>query len=224
MHIDVFSDTVCPWCRIGKRHLELALAGWGGSPAEPVTVRYRSFFLDPTIPPEGRDFRDHMLAKGGGRVALEDFFAAPRERGAAVGLSFNFEAIQRAPNTLLSHRLVYLAPEARRGQVLDALYEAYFARGEDIGDVATLAAVAERAGLDGPTLVAQLATTAGTAEVWADVDYARRAGIRGVPFFIFNERLAFSGAQPPEVIQRVLHQAAAEASQAQPRDQGKLTQ
>lgn len=206
MHIDLFSDTVCPWCRIGKRHLELALAEWGG--AEPVTIRYRSFFLDPTIPPEGRDFRAHMLAKGGGRMTLADFFTAPRERGAAVGLDFNFEAIRRAPNTLLSHRLVYLAPEARRGAVLDALYEAYFVRGEDIGALETLAVVAGRAGLDGATVVAQLATDAGTAEVLADVEFARQVGIRGVPFFIFNDRLAFSGAQPPDVIRRVLQQAA----------------
>ena len=81
MHIDLFSDTVCPWCRIGKRHLELALAEWARETAEPVTLRYRSFFLDPTTPPEGRDFRGHMTAKGGGRVPLEQFFAAPRERG-----------------------------------------------------------------------------------------------------------------------------------------------
>ncbi len=208
MHIDLFSDTVCPWCRIGKRHLELALAEWSG--AEPVTIRYRSFFLDPTIPPEGRDFRAHMLAKGGGQMTLADFFTAPRERGAAVGLDFNFEAIRRAPNTLLSHRLVYLAPETQRGAVLDALYEAYFARGEDIGALETLVAVAERAGLDGATVAAQLATDAGTAEVWADVEFARQVGIRGVPFFIFNDRLAFSGAQPPEAIRRVLQQAAAD--------------
>jgi len=208
MRIDLFSDTVCPWCRIGKRHLELALAEWDG--AEPVTIRYRSFFLDPTIPPEGRDFRAHMLAKGGGRMTLADFFTAPRERGAAVGLDFNFEAIRRAPNTLLSHRLVYLAPEARRGAVLDALYEAYFFRGEDIGALETLAAVAERVGLDAATIAGQLAGDAGTAEVWADVEFARQVGIRGVPFFIFNDRLAFSGAQPPEVILRVLQQAAAD--------------
>jgi len=94
--------------------------------------------------------------------------------------------------------------------VLDALYEAYFVRGEDIGALETLAAVAGRAGLDGATVVAQLATDAGTAEVLADVEFARQVGIRGVPFFIFNDRLAFSGAQPPDVIRRVLQQAAAD--------------
>lgn len=207
MHIDLFSDTVCPWCRIGKRQLELALAEWARETAEPVTLRYRSFFLDPTIPPEGRDFRGHMMAKGGGRVPLEQFFAAPRERGAAVDLTFNFEAIGKAPNTLLSHRLVYIAPEANRGALLDALYAAYFEFGRDVGDLDVLVDVAE--GLDAAETRAQLAGDAGTAEVLADVEFARQVGISGVPFFIFNDRLAFSGAQPPDVILRVLRQAAA---------------
>ena len=207
MHIDLFSDTVCPWCRIGKRHLELALAEWARETAEPVTLRYRSFFLDPTIPPEGRDFRGHMTAKGGGRVPLEQFFAAPRERGAAVDLTFNFEAIGKAPNTLLSHRLVYIAPEAKRGALLDALYAAYFEFGRDVGDLDVLVDVAEAAGLDAAETRAQLAGDAGTAEVLADIEFARQVGISGVPFFIFNDRLAFSGAQPPEVILRVLQQA-----------------
>lgn len=210
MHIDLFSDTVCPWCRIGKRHLELALAEWGRETAEPVTLRYRSFFLDPTLPPEGRDFRAHMTAKGGGRVPLEQFFAAPRERGAAAGLTFNFEAIEKAPNTLLSHRLVALAPEATRGALLDALYAAYFEFGRDVGDIDVLAGVAAAVGLDAAATRAQLAGDAGAAEVLADVAFARQVGISGVPFFIFNERLAFSGAQPPDAILRVLRQAAAD--------------
>ena len=208
MQIDLFSDTVCPWCRIGKHHLELALADW---PGEPPTIRYRSFFLDPTIPPEGRDFRAHMTAKGGGRVPLEQFFAAPRERGAAVGLTFNFEDIERAPNTLLSHRLVALAPEEKRGALLDALYAAYFEHGQDIGDAAVLAAVAAVVGQDGLSTAAvpmaeALAGDAGTTEVLADVDYARQVGISGVPFFVFNGRYALSGAQPVEVMRRVLEE------------------
>ena len=199
MHIDLFSDTVCPWCRIGKRHLELALAEWARETAEPVTLRYRSFFLDPTTPPEGRDFRGHMTAKGGGRVPLEQFFAAPRERGAAVGLTFNFEAIEKAPNTLLSHRLVYITPEPQRGALLDALYAAYFEFGRDIGDRDVLVDVAAAVGLDAAETRTQLAGDTGAAEVMADVAFARQVGISGVPFFIFNERVAFSGAQPPDL-------------------------
>ncbi len=207
MQIDVFSDTVCPWCRIGKRHLELALAEWDG---EPVSVRYRSFFLDPTVPPEGRDFKAHMLAKGGGRMSLEDFFTMPRQRGAAVGLTFDFEAIGKSPNTMLSHRLVYLTPEGKRAEVLDAIYAAYFEHGRDIGDAAVLVEIAEAAGLDGAAVAEALAGDAGQDEVLDDVAYARQVGISGVPFFIFNGKYAFSGAQPPEAIRRVLEQVAAE--------------
>jgi predicted DsbA family dithiol-disulfide isomerase len=207
MQIDVFSDTVCPWCRIGKRHLELALSEWAG---EPVTVRYRSFFLDPTLPAEGRDFREHMVAKGGGRMALEDFFATPRQRGAAVGLTFNFEAIDKAPNTTLSHRLTYLTPEDKRGEVLDAIYAAYFEHGRDIGDLDVLVGIAEEAGLDGVAVRAALAGDAGLTEVLADVDFARQVGISGVPFFVFNDKYAFSGAQPPASILRVMQQVVEE--------------
>ena len=207
MQIDVFSDTVCPWCRIGKRHLELALADWSG---EPVTVRYRSFFLDPTIPAEGRDFIGHMTAKGGGRLTPEDFFATPRKRGAAVGLTFNFQDIEKAPNTTLSHRLTHLTPEDRHGEVLDAIYTAYFEDGRDIGDLDVLVDIAAQVGLDAQQIRAELQSGAGTAEVQADIDFARQAGIRGVPYFVFNDKYAFSGAQPPETILRVMEQVADE--------------
>ena len=208
MRIDLFSDIVCPWCRIGKRHLELPLADWAAESAEPVALNYRSFFLGPTVPPEGRDFRAHMSAKGGGRMPLEQFFGAPRERGAAVGLTFNFEQIGKAPHTLLAHRLAYLTPPAERGALLDALYSAYFEFGRDVGDVDTLAEIATAAGLPAAA-AALLNSDAGTSEVLADVAFAQQVGISGVPFFIFNDRLAFSGAQPPDVILRVLRQAAA---------------
>jgi len=205
MQIDIFSDTVCPWCRIGKRHLELALADWSG---EPVTIRHRSFFLDPDIPAEGYDFQAHMTAKGGGRMTPEDFFAMPRQRGKAVGLTFNFEDIAKAPNTMLSHRLVYLTPEAERGAMLDAIFAAYFEFGRDIGDPDVLVAIAAEQGQDAAAIRTALAGDAAEAQVLADVDFARQAGISSVPFFIFNDKYALSGAQPVEVMGRVLRQVA----------------
>ena len=205
MQIDIFSDTVCPWCRIGKRHLELALADWSG---EPVTIRHRSFFLDPDIPAEGYDFQAHMTAKGGGRMTPEDFFAMPRQRGKAVGLTFNFEDIAKAPNTMLSHRLVYLTPEAERGAMLDAIFAAYFEFGRDIGDPDALVAIAAEQGQDAAAIRTALAGDAAEAQVLADVDFARQAGISSVPFFIFNDKYALSGAQPVEVMGRVLRQVA----------------
>lgn len=208
MVIDVYQDTVCPWCRIGKRHLELALTEWDG---EPVEVRVRPFFLDPTIPPEGSDFKAHMLAKGGGRVTLEEFFARPRQMGADVGLMFNFEDISRAPNTELSHRMLALAPDEHKGALLEGIYAAYFEFGRDIGDPEVLLDVAESVGLDREELAERLRQGDGRAEVQSAVESARRLGISGVPFFVINDKYAFSGAQPPAMIKRVLEQVEADS-------------
>ena len=208
MLVEVWQDSVCPWCRIGERHLDLALAEWTTTHAdEPVEVRYRAFFLDPTMPPEGREFRTAMQAKGGGRVPLEDFFAEPRRRGAQVGLTFNFEAITRMPNTLLSHRLVKLAPPERQGALLEAVYAAFFERGEDIGQLDVLVSLAAAAGLDGAAVRQALQGDAGRADALADVAEARDLGISGVPFFVFDRRFAVSGAQPSELLRGALDRA-----------------
>lgn len=207
MKIDVFQDTVCPWCRIGKQHLKLALAQWEG---EPVDVHYRPFFLNDQIPPEGYDFRDYMQKRYSGRITLETLFERPREAGKQVGLAFNFDRVQRAPNTTLSHRLVALAPEQKKEAVVDAVYKAYFQDGRDIGDLEVLVAIAAEVGLDAEAIRQQLAGEAGLDEVLADVQWARQAGISGVPFFVINDRYAFSGAQPPAAILRVLQQVAQE--------------
>jgi predicted DsbA family dithiol-disulfide isomerase len=203
IQIDLFHDTVCPWCRIGKRHLELALEQWEGETAE---VTYRTFFLDPSIPEEGRDFRAHMLAKGGGRVSLEQFFTPPRQLGGKAGLDFNFEKIEQAPNSLLSHRLIALAPEEKKEAVVDAVYTAYFEDGRDIGSLETLVAIAAEQGLDAAEMRRLLEGTAAQEQVLGEAQWAQQQGISGVPFFIFNGRYAFSGAQPPEVILEVLEQ------------------
>jgi predicted DsbA family dithiol-disulfide isomerase len=207
MKIDVFHDTACPWCRIGKQHLKLALAQWDG---ELVEVRYRTFFLNDRIPPEGYDFRSYMQAKGGGCVRPEAFFDRPREMGKQVGLEFNFERIERAPNSTLSHQLIALAPNDKKEAIIDALYAAYFERGCDIGDLEVLVDVAAEQGLDATATRERLDGGAGLDEVLADAQWAREAGISGVPFFVINDRYAFSGAQPLAAILRVLQQVANE--------------
>ena len=207
--VDIYQDTVCPWCRIGKRHLQLALADWDGPPVE---TNFRAFYLNPDVPPEGYEFAPYMLAKGGGRIPLEQFFERPREMGAQIGLTFNFENISRAPNTTLSHQLIAMTPEDKREAIVDAIYAAYFEHGHDIGDLEVLLAIAADQGGDPLVVREQLVTGAGLAAVQADLDFARRQGISGVPFFIFNNRYAFSGAQPPHMIRRVLEQVAAETT------------
>jgi predicted DsbA family dithiol-disulfide isomerase len=203
MQIDLFHDTVCPWCRIGKRHLQLALAQWDG---EPVQVRYRTFFLNERIAPAGEDFKPYMQAKIGGRIPLEQMFDGPRQAGERVGLRFDFEAITRAPNTLLSHRLIARAPHDHQEAVIDAVYAAYFEQGRDIGDLDVMVDVASAVGLDRDALRALLLSDAGQEQVLADVRWAQGAGISGVPFFIVNDRYAWSGAQPPEAILQMLRQ------------------
>jgi predicted DsbA family dithiol-disulfide isomerase len=213
IRMDVFHDTACPWCRIGKRHLKMALANWQG---EPVEVVYHAFFLNPDIPPEGYDFRPYMHAKGGGRVALEDWFAAPRQMGASVGVTFNFEAMTRAPNTLLSHRLIALTLEEKREAVIDAVYAAYFEHGRDIGDLDTLVAIAGEQGMDGNTIRQRLLTDEAAATVLSDVRQARELGITGVPFFVVNNRYALSGAQPPSLFTRALQQVQSDKAASEP--------
>jgi predicted DsbA family dithiol-disulfide isomerase len=215
MTIDIYHDTACPWCRIGKRHLKLALAelaadGWD----EPVTLRYRTYFLNPALPPEGADFLPYMRAKGGHRIEPEQFFAAPRQAGAAVGLTFNFERMTKAPNTLLSHRLIALAPEDQREAVIDALYDAYFEHGQDIGDLETLLQIGAAHGMDAEAARAALQSEAARDEVLAEAEGAHKLGITGVPFFVIDERYAFSGAQPVSVMRSVLEKVRALRAQA----------
>lgn len=205
MRIDVFHDTACPWCRIGKAHLKAALAQWDGAP---VMVAYHTFFLNAAIPAAGYPFHEYMQAKGGGQVPLEQWFAAPREMGRRAGLTFNFERITHAPNTLLSHQLIMLTPEDGREAMIDALYAAYFEHGQDIGSLDVLTAVAAAQGMDSVAMRARLAAGEGREAVLADAAQASALGISGVPFFVFNNALAFSGAQPPETILRVMRQAA----------------
>ena len=173
-----------------------------------MEIVYRAFFLNPTIPPEGLPFAEYMRAKGGGRIPLEQFFAGPQQMGLATGLIFNFEQITKAPNSLLSHALINLAPAAVRDAVIEAVYAAYFEFGQDIGDLDTLVEIGAGQGLEPAALRARLAAGEGQAQAEADAQWATAHGINGVPFFIIDGKYAFSGAQPPEAIQRILARVA----------------
>jgi predicted DsbA family dithiol-disulfide isomerase len=210
MRIDLFHDTACPWCRIGKQHLEQALEQWQG---EPVEVHYRTFLLNPSMPPEGHEFLPFMDAKAGGRTPPGGWFEAPRQMGAKAGINFQFEKIERAPNTTLSHRLIAIAPSENKAAVVDGIYAAYFEHGQDIGRMEVLLEIASSKGLDKEEIRRQLESDAGEEQVRADVEYAGEVGISGVPFFIVNQKYAFSGAHPPESILNVLKEAAREAEE-----------
>jgi predicted DsbA family dithiol-disulfide isomerase len=139
---------------------------------------------------------------------LEQFFDRPRQLGAQSGLTFNFEKMEYAPNSLLSHRLIALTPAENKEAIIDALYAAYFEDGRNIGDLDTLLEIAAEVGLETADLRTSLAGTAARDEVLAEAQWAQQQGISGVPFFIFNNRYALSGAQPPEVILEVLNRIA----------------
>lgn len=203
MRIDVFHDIACPWCRIGKQHLQLALQQWEGT----VDVHYHTFFLNDGIPPEGADFRTYMLAKGQGMVTdVEQFFAAPRSMGEQVGITFNFEQITKAPNTLLAHRLIALTPPATKPAMIDALYQAYFEDAQDIGDLDTLVAIAAALGLDEADIRSRLLGNEAAEDVLTQARHAQQMGVTGVPLFVFDNTYALSGAQPPHVMLQVMQQ------------------
>lgn len=213
--IDIVSDLVCPWCFIGKRRLAQALARVREKhPAARFQLNWLPYFLDPDTPPEGVPYRAFMEARFGGATAVAKAQLAVVEAGAESGVDFDFGAIALRPNTLRAHRLIYRAqsighrPEAVDALV-DRLFVARFQRGEDIGDIATLAVIAAECGDDAATVTAYLESGEGVREVRALVDKVRCLGVSGVPFFIVQRRLAVSGAQTAEVLAAAILQGIA---------------
>ena len=197
--IDVVSDVVCPWCYVGKRRLEAALKG-------DALIRWRPYQLDATIPPEGLDRKAYMRAKFGDGPRLGEAHARLAALGQEVGIAFDFEAIQRAPNTLDAHRLIRFASEAGVADAMtERLFADYFEHGRDIGDRAVLEEAARACGLG--DISARLDGEDGADEVREEIAQAQRMGVEGVPFFIFAEKYALSGAQPVEIFEQVLAQA-----------------
>ena len=195
MQIDIFSDIVCPWCYIGKRRLERALASVGRN----VHVTWRPFQLNPTMPLDGMDRTTYLEAKFGSLEAFDRM----EEQLLAVGkderIPFAFEKIQRTPNTFAAHRLVwYAAQRGKQDEVVETLFRVYFLEGKNIGDLKILTHVAGEAGLDQTETEAFLASEKGVVEVKAEETVGHKLGIRGVPYFVLNGTYAISGAQPPD--------------------------
>ncbi len=201
MEIDIFSDTICPWCFIGKRRLERALAE---RPQPNLTLHWRAFQLNPDMPEGGMDRQRYLELKFGGTVNAKAVYDQVRAAGETEGIDFAFEAMTRTPNTIASHRLIRHARETgHQDAVVQALFDAYFLRGEDIGDLEVLTAAAETGGLDAAAARAFLEGDAEAEEVRAEDRGARQAGISGVPCFIFNRQHALAGAHPPEVLHQL---------------------
>lgn len=209
MRIDVFSDVVCPWCFIGKRRLEQALAA---AKIPDVEVHWHAFQLNPDLPHGGVDRRQYLETKFGPGAA-ERMHARLDEVGRNAGIEFQFDRIERSPNTLDAHRLLWLAgTQGKQSALKEALLKAYFLEGRDVGDHSVLAGIAAATGLTGD-IPAFLAGAGGEREVQEDLGQAARLQITGVPFFIFEGRYALAGAQPPEVFTQALDAARSAASQ-----------
>ncbi len=198
MRLDIFSDPICPWCFIGKRRLERALAA---RPDLQIEVHWRAFQLNPEMPAEGMDRQLYLELKFGGPAAAQRIYDTIAEAGVSEKIDFDFGAIRRTPNTVNAHRLIRRAGlEGKQDAVVEALFERYFLVGEDIGDAAVLMKVAEEAGLATTDLESFLAGAEESDVVRSEDALARRTGIQGVPTFIFANRFALSGAHEPEVL------------------------
>lgn len=211
--LDIVSDTICPWCYVGKRRLAEALPMLQAEGLQ-FDVTWRPFQLNPDMPPEGYDRRDYRVAKFGSWEKSQALDARVAEAGASAGLVFRHDLMARTPNTLASHALVGLAHQiggaAMQDRVVEALFTAYFTEGRDVGDAAVLADIAEVAGIERNHAAATLADPASLRAVAAEESLARRRGLDGVPSFILNGYFLFSGAQPAELIVRALRQASAQ--------------
>ena len=211
VRIDVISDVVCPWCFIGKRRLESALELVRGrsDQAPDVEVVWHPFQLNPDLPVAGIERSEYIARKFGSRA--QDIYGRVSAVGRSVGIDFAFERIVRQPNTVGAHQLIAIAQdEGRQEDIVETLFQAYFLEGVDLTQPGNLLALAERAGLRRETARSGLEDDARRQAVAAADHQARALGVTGVPFFIFDRRLAVSGAQEPEVLVRAISEAALE--------------
>jgi predicted DsbA family dithiol-disulfide isomerase len=196
LHIDIVLDVVCPWCFIGKRRLEKALAL---RPEIEPEFSWRPFQLNPDMPHEGMTRQDYLAAKFGGSQHAGRIYHSVAEAGGPIGIAFAFDRIRRTPATREAHRLIrHAEAQGRATALVEALFRAYFIDGSDVGERAVLTELAAKAGLDPIATARFLATDLGAAEVLAEERSARRVGINAVPCFILADQYAISGAQEPE--------------------------
>jgi predicted DsbA family dithiol-disulfide isomerase len=203
MQIDVISDTVCPWCFIGKRRLMRAMEQ---RPHLTFDVKWRPYRLDPTVPNGGMDRQAYMRAKfGDDPMKIVEMYKLIAQEGAKDGIAFDFAAITRRPDTLDSHRLIRWAEaQGVQDEVVERLFIAYFENGEDIGDIRVLADIADLSGMDGIDVAQMLDGDTDTALVEREDQIAHEMGVTGVPAMIFGGKLAVSGAREPEVFLSVI--------------------
>jgi predicted DsbA family dithiol-disulfide isomerase len=202
MQIDFISDTICPWCFIGKRRLGRAMAL---RPEIAFDVRYRPYRLDPAVPRGGVDRARYLAARFGGDGKLMEAHSAIAAEGIKEGIDFAWEAIRRTPNTVDSHRLIRWAEaQGVQDDVVERLFIAYFENGEDIGDIRVLSDIADLCGMDGTEIADLLESDTDIALVEREDQLAREMGVTGVPAMIFANKIAVSGAREADVLTGVI--------------------
>ncbi|MEP6884116.1 MAG: DsbA family oxidoreductase [Gammaproteobacteria bacterium] len=217
MRIDIYSDTVCPWCYLGKRRFELAVAA---RPQYEPRVIWRPFELNPEIPADGVERESYLTARLGNAERVAEAHAELQRQGQAAGIEFRFDLIKRVPNTRRSHLLIaHAARLGRQSLVKDRVMRAYFEEGCDIGDVEELVRLGVEAGLAEYESRAALILRAGQDGVIAAERHAAVLGITGVPTFVFEGQYTISGAQEVGTLARIFDQVAElSAARDQPRD------
>lgn len=210
--VDVVSDVVCPWCYIGQKRLQHAVAAL---PEIDVEIRWRPYQLDPTIPTEGKDRRRYMIDKFGSEERINQIHERIEALGRAEGIDFAFDRIMIAPNTLDAHRVIRWAGGVDAGtqdRLVQRLFALNFEEGGNVGDPEVLATAAGRAGMDEALVRTLLPTDADRREVTEEIGTAARMGITGVPCFILAGKYAVMGAQETETLVDTLRKVAAEAT------------
>ena len=200
--LDIMSDPICPWCYIGKAHLDRALQD---HPDHPFAIEWHPFQLNPEMPREGMDRRSYLERKFGGKEGAVRAYAPVVEHAEKAGLNINFEAMQRTPNTLDAHRLIHWAGiEGRQTAAVSALFKAYFVDARDIGDDEVLADIADSIEMDAAVVTRLLKSDVDAQDIRDRDAHSRKMGVNSVPTFIVANTHAVPGAQPPELWAQVI--------------------
>ena len=211
--LDIMSDPICPWCFIGKAHLDKALSA---HPNHPFSIEWHPFQLNPDMPANGMGRREYLEGKFGGKEAAVRAYAPVVESAKTAGIAIDFEGMKRTPNTINAHRLIHWAGiEGRQTAAVSALFKAYFTDARDIGDADVLIYIAKSVEMDA-NVVKRLVDSDEDLKLIQDRDkHSRKMGINSVPTFIIANQHAVPGAQPPELWAQVIADLAAQADAAQ---------
>lgn len=206
--IDVIADIVCPWCFLGRKRLEKAIALL---PEIDIRVSWKPFQLSPEIPSAGKPYQDHMRSVLGSRDAVDESERTLIALGEEDGIAFDFNAISRMPNTLDAHRVIYWASQDKEGvqdRLVGELFSRYFEQGQDIGKPEVLIEAASTSGMQGNVVGKLLTTDIDRNTIIEDIVGAQYIGVRGVPSFIVDKKFVVMGAQPVDILADAIQQTA----------------